>query len=342
MKERPRLGLLILIGLCVAVAALIGVLGQPRPVRTTLEMAPGGTTMVGHVFVPALLVSPLWQAYVGEDEGMSRIERLCGFSPLAQLTDVDAYVVGTDDGPLDHLAFLARGQLDGERLAACVGQVVEEDGGAVREVRIEGLRAIASVHGEGRAAFLAQDTVIGGDETLVRELIHLDHGTTEPSDDAALARLWGVVAGRREVLLAVRVPDGWRDAIMHALESAPGLMPVAHADAVALGATVSHGGLGATLSIACRRSEDAHRLAEAVRNTIADALDQPLVRLSAAGVALRRIEVEPREQDLVATLDLDRHQLEEVVALLREQLDDLAGARRRIDQLRDTVIREEE
>jgi hypothetical protein len=341
VKERPRLGLLILVGLCVLVAAAIGTFGQPRPVRTTLEMAPEGTTMVGHVLVPALLVSPIWQAYVGADEGMSRIERLCGFSPLAQLNDVDAYVVGTDDGPLDHLAFLARGDLDGARLAACVGQVVEEDGGSVREVRIEGLRAMASVHGEGRAAFLAPGVVVGGDETLVRELIHLDHGTAQPADDAALARLWAVVSGRREILLAMRVPDGWRDAIRHALESAPGLMPIAHADAVALGATVSHGGIGATLTVACRRSDDAHRLTEAVRNTIADALDQSLVRLSAAGVALRRIEIEARDGDLVATLDLDRHQLEEVVALVREQLDDLAGARRRIDQLRDTVIRDE-
>jgi hypothetical protein len=316
----------IVIGVCALVAAAIAFAGNAAPPRTTLEMAPVGTTMVAHVNVPALLGSPMWQAYVDDDEGMSRIERLCGHSPLEDLREADVYVVGTDESPLEQLVFLARGQLDPERLATCVGDVVRDDGGGVHEVTIEGVRAMASNRGDGRAAFLARDTVIGGDETLVRELIHLAHGTSQPVDDAALRRLYALALARRDVVIAAHVPDAWRGAIAHALADVPGVESLAGAQAIAIGASLAGGGIGLTVSVACSRESEAGRLADTVRAAIADALSSPLLRISAAGVALRRIQLEPRGADVLATLDLDRDSLEAVVALVREQLAEARAA----------------
>lgn len=318
MKRSAMLGAVVV--LCVLIAAGAAFLGTETPPRTTLEMAPEGTTFVAHLDVAAIMSSPLWQAYVHDDEGMSRIERLCGASPLESVHTADVYVVGSGESPLAHLAFVARGPLDLDRLGTCVRQVVEDDGGGIHEVRIEGVRAIASDRGDGRAAFLAADTVVGGDETLVRELIHLDHGSAHPMQDATLSRLYALAVARHDIALAAIVPDAWRGAIGHALEGAPGLAPLTGSDAVALGATLAHGGVGLTVVIACARESEARRLAEAARTAIDTALDDPLVRLSAAGMALRRIDLEPRGADLVATLDLDQDALEDVVALIRERM----------------------
>ena len=320
--------LVIVIAACALVAAGVAFLEQPAAPRGTLEMAPVGTTMVAHVDVPALLASPMWTAYVDDDEGMSRIERLCGQSPLEQLRDADVYVVGTSESPLEHIAFRARGALDPERLASCVGDVVREDGGGVHEVTIEGVRALASDRGDSRAAFLARDTVVAGDETLVSELIHLAHGTSQPTNDAALARLYGVALARRDVVIAAHVPDAWRGAIAHALEDVPDVASaLAGAEAVAVGASLAGGGVGLSVSVACSRESDAHRLAEAVRAAISNALSRPLLRLSAAGVALRRVQLEPHGADLLGTLDLDRDALESLVALIRGQLAEARTAR---------------
>lgn len=316
-----------LIGACALVAAGVAFLGNASPPRTTLEMAPEGTTMVAHLDVQAILASPMWQAYVEADEGMTRIERLCGESPLESVREADVYVVGTDESPLAHLAFLARGPLDVERLGTCVSDVVEDDGGGVHEVSIEGVRALASDRGDGRAAFLARDTVVGGDEVLVREMIHLDHGTSHPSSDRSLARLYQVALARHDVVLAAHVPDVWRGAIARAVGELPGVEALAAAQAVAIGASLANGGIGLSVSVACARSSDAERLAEAVRGGIDTALSDPLVRLSAAGVALRRIQLEPQGADLLATLDLDRDAFESLVSLVREQLDEAREAR---------------
>lgn len=305
---------------CIAVAYGISIFGAEHPPRTTLQMAPLGTTMIGHAEVPALLRSPIWEAFVGDDEGMSRIERLCGESPLDTLRTADVYVVGTDESPLAQLGFLARGELDHERLVSCVGDVVEGDGGGVHEVTIEGVRAIASDHGDGRAAFLGRDGIVGGNETLVRELIHLDHGTTEPMDDPALARLWGIVQGRRHVALALHVPDRWRGAIARYLAELPALRPVERAAAVAIGANLDHG-IGLTVALACERDSDAAELAASLEATIAAQLEDTLMALSPVGAALRRVEIEPQGRDVVVTLDLTERQLELLVSVIRETLD---------------------
>ncbi len=305
---------------CVAIAYAISVMSAEHPARTTLQMAPLGTTMIAHVDVPALLRSPVWEAFVGDDEGMSRIECLCGQNSLETLRTADVYVVGTDESPLAQLGFLARGELDHERLVACIGDVVEGDGGGVHEVTIEGVRAIASDHGDGRAAFLGRDGILGGDETLVRELIHLDHGTSRPMDDPALARLWRVVAGRGQVVAALHVPDRWRGAIARYLAELPALRPVERAAAIAIGANLDHG-LGLTVALACERDEDARELAASLTASIDAQLEQTLLALSPVGAALRRVEIEPQGHDVVVTLDLTVRQLELVVAVIRETLE---------------------
>jgi hypothetical protein len=201
-----------------------------------------------------------------------------------------------------------------------VGDVVEGDGGGVHEVTIEGVRAIASDHGDGRAAFLGRDGIVGGDETLVRELIHLDHGTSEPMDDAALTRLFRIVLGRGHVVTALHVPDRWRGAIARTLAEIPALRPVERADALAIGANLDHG-LGLTVALACEREADAVELAASLESAIAEQLEDALIAVSPVGAALRRVEIEPQGHDVIVTLDLTERQLELVVSVVRETLE---------------------
>lgn len=330
---------LLSVGLAVALSSLAG---RPRP-ATALAAAPEGATAVLHVEVPALLASPLWRAMVEEDDaGLERIERACGFDPLERLRSVAVFVVGTEARPFERLGFLARGDLPRERLVSCVQQVVEADGGAIERVSIEGVPAIASAHGASRAAFLGGDGIVGGDELVVRELIRVDRGDARGADaDPGLARLWQRVAGRREVIAVAQLPPNWRqwlgrlggDVEIDALEDAR---------RVGVGARIERG-LGLTVAVETDTPEQARALVDEVRARLEGLRSMPLLGLSAAGAALRRIDLDVQDGVAMATLDLDQDQLASLVQLVRDLLDRRrAAAIERARRERDAPVRPDE
>lgn len=307
--------------LCVGLAlALSRLPGRSRP-ASALAAAPEGATAVVHVDVPALLASPLWRAVVDEDDaGLERIERACGFDPIERLRSVAVFVVGTQARPFERLGFLARGDLPRERLVACVQEVVEADGGGIERVSIEGVPAIASAHGPSRAAFIGGDGVVGGDELVVREIIRVDRGDAPGADaDPALARLWERVAGRRDVIAVAHLPPNWRqwlgrlgaDVELDALEAAR---------ALGVGARIERG-LGLTIAVETDTPEDASALAGEARARLEGLRSMPLLGLSPAGAALRRVQLDAQGGVAIATLDLDQGQLASLVQLVRDLLD---------------------
>jgi hypothetical protein len=312
---------LVVAALAVGAAALASWLSGSRMPDDPLELAPVGTTAVLRVDVPALLASPLWEAWVGEgDEGYRNIVEACGFDPLADLRTADVYLVGTSRRPLDQVGFVARGALRHEELVRCVETVTEDDGGGVHEVEIEGVRAVASDHGSSRAAFVGSDAVFGGDESLVRDLIRRFHGEGPSlADDEMLAALYRRARVRGELIAVARIPESWSAVIARAVAADPAWAPAGSLVAVGLGAQIRDG-LGATLVAELGDADDARDLRGALRDGIEAVLARPLVRLSILGGALRRLDADTDGASLVVTVDLDEEELGAVVAYARDAL----------------------
>lgn len=318
-----------ILALALGAAGLVHLAQGRRLAAHPFELAPPGTTGVLRVNVPALLASPLWAAWFGdEDEGRRRIVDACGFDPLAELRTADIYVVGTRRRPLDQVGFVARGALRHEALVRCVEQVTEGEAlGGVHEEEVEGLPALASDRGGSRAVFLGTDGVVGGDVEFVRDVVRRFRGEGENLlDDAQLSALWQRASSDAEVVLAARIPDGWRDGLTRMVGQSGPWAPLSSMRALGLGARVSRG-FGATLVIEFDAAGAARDLRGAAQDARDAVLAQPLVRLSSVGSALDALEVEADGARLVVRADLDDDELGAVVALLRERLDALlAGA----------------
>lgn len=318
------------LSLGVALVALAGVaawlaFGRNRALPAApLESVPRTAVAVVSVRVGALRAAPAWRAIVGDDAdgGMRNAERICGFDPLALVSDATAFVTGEEDVGLEHVGFVARGsELQSERLLRCVRSVVEGEGGGVREVRIEGARALASARGGGRAAFVRSDGIAGGAEATVAAVIRTLRGE-EPSaaTDPLLRDLWARVAtGEREVTLVARVPEPWRRVLVARLAGQPALAPLSRVVALALSARVA---TDVTLGLVLRTASaaDARLVVDAANAARAHALAIPLLRFTPAGRALTGLRLEAQQLDAVASVDLSAEQARALVALGREAL----------------------
>jgi hypothetical protein len=314
------LGLLALGGLGVWFA-----LGWRRPLPPSpLAAVPERAVAVGSVRLRGLRAAPVWQALMGEggDRGARDVERTCGFDPLALVDDATVFVTGNEDVGLEHVGFVARGaEVQSAKLLDCVKRVVAEDGGGVREVRIEGERALASARGSGRAAFVGRDGVAGGAESSVAGVIRVLRGD-EPSaaSDPVLKALWERVGGgSRELSVVARVPASWRRALTARLADRGELAPLLRV--VALGASARIA-MDATLGAVLRAESPtvARALIDAGGRARDAALALPLVRLTPQGRALAAIRFAAEGSDAVASVDLDAAQLRAAASLVRDAL----------------------
>lgn len=316
----------------VALASLVGVLAyglsrRPGGPRGLLESAPTRALIMAEVTVPSLRASPLFRDLVGSsDAGLTRLRERCGFDPLDALQTVQVFVLGAPRGEpaeeptLDDVAFLARGTLDHEALARCVGDVVAGEGGGVHRTNIEGAEAIASDHGSSVAAFVGADGVAAGTDVVVAELLRIQAGATAPTPrDEGLMRLLRRVGTSAHIRLVARLPARWRDFLLQLGGASVEALGLDALGALGLGARLEE---GLTLSVALDLGthSEASRVADALRARITEARRDPEIASSALSIALARVEVRPDARDLLVHIALDRPELDATVALLRRWL----------------------
>ncbi len=318
----------LLLGAAVVALALwlMSELRSPEVPRDALSAAPSGSSVVARIDVGALTSSHLWRALLAQDEeerGVRRVERVCGYDPLDEVDDAVVFVFGGSARPFEHIGFIARGPLargseNRRRLLSCVGDVVGGAGG-VRRVEIEGEPAIASSSGESHAAFLGTDGVVGGDREVVARVIRVARGDGAPAGgDPTLRRLWARVSRDRDIVAVANLPARWIPALRRMSRGLEGdLGALASLRALGLGARV-RGGLSAGLAAETADATGARQLAALVRAQVDGLLAEPLVGLSAFGRALRRIEVDAQEHEVIVTLSLSNAQLDDVLELWRE------------------------
>jgi len=325
VKLERRTRLLVGLGL-VCVAGVTAALLYPRPPQLhpdVLANVPAGAHAVARVDLGAVLDSRLWERVVvarGGDRGLRRIREHCGFDPAQQGEELVAFVTGDDADSLDHVTLLARGPFEHERLAECMRSVVDEEGASLRRTEIDGVPAVAGGRGDSRVAFLGRRGIVFGSEPAVREVIRTVRGEA-PSmqDDEVFASLWERLARGREVVVAGRMPDRWKEVLA-------GLARRQGADVNELVAKVDAFGASASVSAGLRfgallRTEDeatAEDLAAMVRAPIDDLLSNTLVSLSPAGPALRRIRVTPTGRELNVAAEYTDAQLSRMLDLLGE------------------------
>jgi len=294
----------------------------PRLGPEPLGNVPAEATAMVWANVPAVMASAPWERLVtreGGDQSMRRIERLCGFNPLARLSGLTLFAVGDAPGDLRRVGLLARGALDRSAFAECVREVVEEDGGSVRRVDIDGVPAVAG-RGGSRAAFVGSDGIVGGDEETVRQVLRVARGERPGADgDETLRLLWQRVAPGSQMVAVAHVPEGWREAIRRWVRDSLDreLSPLSGLRAAGAGARLGRG-LGLGIALEMDRESQAGALVDALRAQVEEALDRPVVALSAAGPALRRLQMEPQERTVVLTLELSSSQLEGAMDLIEE------------------------
>ena len=321
-----------------ALAAIVGVLAYGLSRRETgprdlLASAPERAVLIGEVDVTALRASPLFLELVGQSEaGLDHIRDACGFDPLDQLRTAQIFVLraeGNEDGEdgeaLDEVAFLARGELDHEALAECVGEVAAGDGGGVHRTTIEGADAIASDHGASVAAFVGRDGVVAGTDVVVAELLRIQAGASPAMRrDDRLERLFRRAqrdgAGQRaQVRLVARLPRQWQRFLGRLGELAAEDVPLDRARALGLGASLAEG-VSISLAIDLDSAEAASDAQHAIEQRITSARRDPELAASALAVTLAHLDVDAAGGDLVLRATLDRPELDATVALVRRYL----------------------
>ena len=313
----------LVLGAC-AVAAYVFLAPTTLP-EHPLDAAPEGTAALLRVDVGAVLGSSLWQTFVterGGDRALRRMQERCEVDPAAQVERLEAFVGGDTPDSLDAITVMARGPFEHERLGDCMKDVVEEGGGSLRRVELDGVPAVAGGRGDSRIAFLGADGAVFGREEAVRRVIATARGQRPSARETEplLSELWQRVAEPAEVGLAARVPQNWQDAIERRMSRevrglAAGLLT--NLRAVALGARVSRGlGLGVVLRYdGPDDAEDARRRLQSERDR---AMGNPLVALSAAGPALSAVGFEVDGPNLTAAVDLSQRRVDALVELWRE------------------------
>ncbi len=145
---------------------------EPEVPSDAWRRVPAEARVVLRVQWPEVSRSEAWQRWVvdqGGARGLQRLRGRCGFDPFQGVEEVVLWR-GVAPGPLlEGLAVQFRGRLPVERLADCMRRALRFDGQAeVREVRLEGHRALQSLSGRSSAVAVGSSLLVLGATTQVR------------------------------------------------------------------------------------------------------------------------------------------------------------------------------
>jgi hypothetical protein len=338
MGTGPR-RLLIALGILVAVFGVsFAVLGGSRRLPASpLGSVPAEATAVASVEVGPIRRSWLYRQRVlakGGEAGIERIARRCGFDPLDVVDRITAFASGDEPRSLDHVGFVLRGNFDPAAIAACVRDVVDAEGGRLRHVELDGRLAVAAAEGDSRAALVSDDGLAIGNEGLVRDVIAVLEGKNESlMNDPRLARLYEGVARGTHAGLVMYVPRRFRDALRRYVDD-PLREAVDAVRAFGLGLALE-AGIRLEARLDTTDTEAAGRLAAALDSMRSELADDPVVSLSAAGPALRAMQLDADDTACNLRLRVGRDQADDVVDLVWRRLGGAGSDESRLDESSD-------
>ncbi|WP_437975375.1 hypothetical protein WMF11_46660 [Sorangium sp. So ce295] len=213
MQPRTRDGLvLLLVGVLLGggVAWLLGRGRESPPAAAprALDAVPAGAMLVATLDLPALRASPAFASFLREEReipGLGKVRDVCGFDPVAALTEVAIAIPAAGEG--GDFGLVAAGAVQDEALLACASKVIEARGGRPVVSGIGSFRAVrdSSAEGHGEIAVRPGGPILLGGGAYLRAMIDTAEGragnvgASAAHDD--IARAVGEGAARVTVVL---------------------------------------------------------------------------------------------------------------------------------------------
>jgi hypothetical protein len=212
--------------------------GRSLRARQSLEALPSTAQALLRIDARALertkAARALLHAFI-DAQALSEIETVCGFDPLASLSDATLWVRGPAEEPFQSIGLMLRGRgADGVALAECHRLLVERRGGSVLRLDSPSGPLISSRDGQSAIALLDERTIVTGSVKTVTEMMEVWRGKA-PSlrDHATMARLWPTLSIGAAIAALVEPPDHWKSALAGALRFGGEASPLDEARAIA-------------------------------------------------------------------------------------------------------------
>ncbi|WP_437733624.1 hypothetical protein [Sorangium sp. So ce1335] len=330
MQTRTRDGLILLLVGVLLGGGLAWLLGRrqetPPAAPRALDAVPAGALLVATLDLPALRGSPAFASFLREEReipGLGKVRDVCGFDPVAALTEVAIAVPAAGEGGDFGLA--AAGAVQDEALLACASKVIEARGGQPVVSTVGGFRAVrdSSAEGSGEIAVRPGGPILLGGGAYLRAMIDAAEGRT-PAVGASgehddIARAVGEGAARVTVVLT---PEQRAELGRELALSGAGRSPAA---------AIRAGGVGLALGpeiavhavVLCDAEAPCAELGAAMRAARDARADDLATRLIGLGSVLERIAIAADGNSLHARVKLSA---EEAGALV-ERLASLRGLR---------------
>ncbi|WP_437547303.1 hypothetical protein WME97_45115 [Sorangium sp. So ce367] len=213
MQPRTRDGLvLLLVGVLLGggVAWLLGRRRESPPAAAprALDAVPAGAMLVATLDLPALRASPAFASFLREEReipGLGKVRDVCGFDPVAALTEVAIAIPAAGEG--GDFGLVAAGAVQDEALLACASKVIEARGGRPVVSGIGSFRAVrdSSAEGHGEIAVRPGGPILLGGGAYLRAMIDTAEGRAGSVGASAahddIARAVGEGAARVTVVL---------------------------------------------------------------------------------------------------------------------------------------------
>ncbi|MDC3958592.1 hypothetical protein KEG38_32355 [Polyangium jinanense] len=320
MQTRTRNALVFAAAAAVVVAAVVWVWQKremARPLPGTLDAIPEGALLVATADLGALRRSGAFAPLLSETReipGLGKVRDVCGFDPMAGLTELGVAVPAS--GGDGDFGLVASGAIDPDALLACASKVIEARGGRSVVNPIGAFRTVRDAKQSTSGAEIAVregGPILLGAGNYLRSMIDAAEGRVPSAradgDHTKLASEVGPGALRVTVVLT---PEQRRTLLEEiALSGAQG-SPAA--SVVGLGLSVSIGErVGLSGVVACDAPAPCADLAKIFDGKRAAQADDTLVRLMGLGSILERLRIGSEGSRISARVDMSTDEATELV-----------------------------
>jgi hypothetical protein len=288
-----------------------------RPPPGTLDAIPEGALLVATADLGALRRSPSFAPLLSETReipGLGKVRDVCGFDPLAGLTELGVAVPAA--GGDGDFGLVASGVIDPDALLSCASKVIEARGGRSVVNPIGAFRTVRDASQSTSGAEIAVregGPVLLGAGSYLRSMIDAAEGRVPSAradgDHTKLAAEAGPGALRVTVVLT---PEQRRTLLEEiALSGAQG-SPAASVLGLGLSVTIGER-VGLSGVVACDAAAPCAELAKIFEGKRATQSGDMLVRLMGLGPILERLKIGSEGPRISARVDMSTDEATELV-----------------------------
>ncbi|MGK4008708.1 hypothetical protein WMF31_39235 [Sorangium sp. So ce1036] len=322
MQTRTRDGLALLLAgalLGGGIAWLLGRRQESPPAPSALDAVPADALLVASLDLPALRASKAFASFLREEReipGLGKVRDVCGFDPMAGLTEVVLAIPAAGEG--GDFGLVAAGAVQSEALLTCASKVVEARGGQPVVTQIGSFHAVrdSSAEGRGEIAVRPGGPILLGGGAYLRAMIDAADGRAEPVRESAahreVAREVGEAAARVTVVLTPEQrAELERELAPGGGARSPAASVVAAGAGVALGPEIAVRGV-----ILCDAEAPCAELGARLRAARDARAEDLATRLIGFGALLQRVEIAAEGKELHARVSLSAEEASALVARL--------------------------